>query len=451
MTRTLTCERPRRAATAARPAVMALLAVATIASSGCLHWRTRPPGQASLCQDIPAVPVNQLPPEYLGRSKADLIEISFTRLRQTPSETYLLDEGDVLGIYIENVLAGDDAAPPVHFPDDPSQNASIGFPTPIGENGTLSLPLIDDIDVRGLTVLQVRDRIREAYTVDKEILVADEDRILVTLQERRTKRVLVIREEAGDVQDNRSRRRNGNNSNGQAKHGSGYNVDLPAYENDLLHALNETGGLPGLDAENEVLIFKGGRMGGYNHDETVARLLQSVGPCECRPEIPDDPNVIRIPIRFYPDEVPTFTEQDIILEDGDIVYIQSRDNEKFYTGGQVEGGEHDLPRDYDINVLQAIAIAGGDVGGNGGLSQLGQRNNRGGIIPPSRAIVLRNIPCVGEIPIEVNLRQAITDPSQRILIQPGDTILVRYTKCEGVSNAALNLLQFNVLLGSGIN
>ena len=434
-------------------AAAALLAATLLTTtSGCFHARTRPPGYASVCQDIPAVPVNQLPPEYLGRSKDDLIEIPFTRLRRTPTDVYQLAEDDVLGVYIEGVLSGDNEAPPVNFPEDPSQPPSIGFPIPVREDGTLALPLVAPIDVAGLTVTQATEAIRKAYTVDRKILVEGEDRIIVTLLKRREVRVLVIREEAGNIQNNSSNRGTFSDA-GQSKHGSGYTVDLPAYENDLLHALNETGGLPGKDAENEVYIFKGGNLGDPAFEQMVAQMMLNVGPCECRPEIPEHPDAIRIPIRYYPDAIPTFTEEDIILNDGDIVYIKSRDAEKFYTGGQIEGGEHLLPRDYDINVLQAIAIAGGDVGGNGGLSSFGRRGggaNGGGIIPPSRAIVLREVPCVGEIPIEVDLKAAITDPSQRLLIQPGDTILVRYTKCEGVSNAALNLLQFNFLIG-GVN
>ena len=438
------------------PASRLLLAVALMATvgsaTGCVHMRSRPVGQTGLCADTPGIPVGQIPPEYLGRSKRDLIDIGFTRLRQTPPEVYQLAEGDVLGVYIKNVLDGNDEAPPVNFPEDPSQPPSIGYPIPVREDGSLALPLIKPVEVAGLTVAQATEAIRRAYTVDREILKADDEQIIVTLLRRRMHRILVIREEAGDTQDNRSSRSRGNNSNGPVKHGSGYTIDLPAYENDLLHALNETGGLPGLDAENEVLIYKGGQNASIPTGELYARMLAATHPCECRPEQPLDPNVIRVPIRYYPDQIPTFSEQDIILEDGDIVFIKSRDEEVFYTGGQIDGGEHRIPRDYDINVLQAIAIAGGNVGDNGGLSSFGNRGGGGGqgLIPPSRVIVLRNIPCVGEIPIEVDIKAAVTDPSQRILIQPGDTILLRYTKCEGVGNAFLNLFQVNFLVGNGL-
>ena len=447
--------RSNRTVPALRATSLVLLAAAMLVESGCVHYRSRPLGQQGLCGDLPAVPVGQVPPQYLGRPKSDLVEISFTRLRQTPPEVYQLAEGDVLGVYIRNVLEGSDEAPPVNFPEDPSQPPSIGFPIPIREDGTVALPLVRPVEVAGLTVPQATEAIRRAYTVDSEILATEdgEDQgFIVTLMRRRQHRVLVIREEAGDVQGNRSRRGGGNNANGPVKHGSGYNVDLPMYENDLLHALNETGGLPGLDAENYVLIYKGGNDGSVHYDEMVARLKGMRQPCMCGPEIPPDPNVIFIPIRFYPDQLPTFTERDIILEDGDIVYVPSRDNEKFYTGGELDGGEHLIPRDYDINVMQAIAIAGGDVGGNQALSNFGGRRGGagGGIIPPTRIIVLRQIPCVGEIPIEIDVREALANPRSRILIQPGDTILLRYTRCQGISNALLNLFQVNLLLGNGL-
>src|SRR5262249_60035794 len=44
---------------------------------------------------------------------------------------------------------------------------------------------------------------------------------------------------------------------GGNRRGTGAVVDLPAYENDVLNALTRTGGLPGLDAMNEVVIQRG--------------------------------------------------------------------------------------------------------------------------------------------------------------------------------------------------
>ncbi len=60
---------------------------------------------------------------------------------------------------------------------------------------------------------------------------------------------------------------------------------------------------------------------------------------------------------------PSFRPEDIILEEGDVVYIESRDAEVFYTGGLLPGGEFPIPRDYDLDVLGAMALAGTGVQG----------------------------------------------------------------------------------------
>src|SRR6202022_2155629 len=84
-------------------------------------------------------------------------------------------------------------------------------------------------------------------------------RIIVTLQHRRTYHVQVIREDAPI---------NGNTVTigtvglgtgtelveSTSRHGTGHEVELPAYENDVLHALAQTGGLPGTDAIDEIVI-----------------------------------------------------------------------------------------------------------------------------------------------------------------------------------------------------
>ena len=85
----------------------------------------------------------------------------------------------------------------------------------------------------------------------------------------------------------------------------------------------------------------------------------------------------------------------------------------------------------------SIGQQGGAFRGNGG---------GGGGIGPSRAIIVRKT-CNGQtIAIRVDLRKAITDSSERILIQPDDMIIVQYTLAEEITNAALSVFQFNYLL-----
>ena len=377
-------------------------------------------------------------------------EISLSRLRQKPADVYQLGPNDILGVYIETILGSAEEAPPVHFPEDGEQAPSIGFPVPVGEDGTLALPLVAPIDVDGLTLAQATEMVRKAYTIDNQFLPEGRDRILMTLLKRRTQRVFVVREEggaassvAGDVE--------------VVKRGAGFVLDLPQGENDLLHALNETGGLPGLDAKNEVVIIRGlDGFDGKEWDHLVAQIKSCREPCSCPPGVPDPPNVTRIPLRFYPDNVPNFTEQDIILQTGDIVLIESRDREIYYTGGALGGGEFPLPRDRDLDVLGALAVAGGPIGSTGAvLSQsLGRRGGSvgggssgrsGGPLPPTDVIIIRELCDGSQIPIRVDLKQAYQDSRQRILIQPEDVVILRYKCSEEAINTVLSLLQFNIL------
>ena len=356
------------------------------------------------------------------------------------TSVYLLSAGDVLGIYIENVLGSEEESPPVHFPEDGDDPPAVGFPIPIRDDGTISLPFVNDIYVEGKTLDEVDRLIENEYTVKQNILTLEDGqvsaKIIVTLIRKRQFRVLVVREEAGGVED-------------VSKRGRGDNIDLDAYENDVLHALNETGGMPGTDAKNEIVIYRGMFESGFHRDQILAQVAAGRDPCFCSPPIPEDPNVVRIPLRYHPSQPPRFDQEDIVLQTGDILMIESRDREKYYTGGALQGGEYLLPRDEDLDILGAIAKAGGFVGSAGaGVSSIGSGSGSPTVAagkPPSQAIILRKLCNGGKMAIRVDLNRALVDPSQRILIQPEDTIIVQYTIIEELYNASLNLLQFNFL------
>ena len=149
--------------------------------------------------------------------------------------------------------------------------------------------------------------------------------------------------------------------------------------------------------------------------------------------------IVRIPVRLAPGEKVHFSEEDIILGDGDIVFIESRDTEIFYTGGLLGGGQYTLPRDYDLDVLGAIAIAQGQsqgrIGGGGSFRSLAGPSalNQDVSVSASQVIVLRQLPNGTQLPIEVDLYQAMRDPAERILIQPGDYIILQYRPLEAVA------------------
>lgn len=402
-------------------------------------------GCSSYCiNGLPAIPAHRVPKQFLQTErKDDLQDITLSRLRQDPPPVYQLGPGDMLGIYIENVIGNPDELPPVNFPENASEPPAVGFPVPVREDGTVMLPIVPPIKVEGLSLVQATNVIRRAYTVDRQILREGNDQILCALIRKRKTRVLVIRQESGGAAN-------------VSKRGTGTTLDLPAYENDVLHALNETGGLPGTDAKNEVVILRSRYGDAEKRDAFIAQLRSSKGVCDLPPYEPDDPNVTRIPLRFSSFNPPQFREEDIILEDGDIVLIESRDAETFFTGGVLAGQEIPLPRDKDLDIVNAIALAGGTIGASGTFFQAGGGNQggvggggggggRGGIFPPSRAIVLRQLPNGGQIPIRVDLNRALADPGHRILIKPKDVVVVQFTLGEDLGNAVFSLVSFNFL------
>ncbi len=377
-------------------------------------------------------------------SRSDKEPINFLRLRQEPPEAYRLDARDVLGIYIEGVLGSKDEPPPVHIPESgDDMPPAIGYPIPVREDGTISLPLVDAMDLRGLTLAQAEQKIRNAY-FRKKILKPERERIIVTLMRPRTYHVLVVRE---DETENNNNNIFNNNTNvglalafGSTRNGQSFPIELKAYENDVLHALSETGGLPGSDAKNEVVILRGA-FGTNEERDTFMNGMQDPAYAE---ELMNRPNVIRIPLRVGPDDpIVQLAEEDIILYSGDIVFVRSRESEVFYTGGQLPAGQWPVPRDYDIDVLEAIALSGGNAGVSTAVT------GGSAVFPATRLIVLREL-CGEQVPIEINLRRAMLDPSERIRIQPGDFIMLEYTPLELVGNIILSNLRFN-LFNQGFN
>jgi len=105
------------------------------------------------------------------------------------------------------------------------------------------------------------------------------------------------------------------------------------------------------------------------------------------------------------------------------------------------GGEFKIPRDYDLDVVAAMALTGGGIsspqqrgGGGGGMGGMGQLF---GGVPPGMLYVLRKTPCNGQITIEIDLAKANVDPRERILVQPGDILILRFKPSEEILNFGL--------------
>ena len=506
----------------------------TCARAGVDRCRTRHPGRLAAGMTVGSVlllmvtgcaafrPLDGMPARYVpesikspSRSNKKTIDLSL--LAQRKPREHLVGPGDVLGVYIDGVLGKPNEPPPVHMTENRIVPPSLGFPIPVRSDGSISLPLLKTpLQVDGMTLGQVESLVLKAYTVTQKTLNADNARILVSLQQPRTYRVMVVRQEAGtDVGGDF-----GGFNPGALKRGSGQVVSLPVYENDVMHALAATNGLPGLDAENTIYIVRQRQAvaaanppqakpptSGHAHppsnpvtgfqratqvrqtagwsvgDGPVAGLPRARGrsyravyaPLGLQPPttagpvvvnsdsrwaamqgIPGDapyqqpsdgwpshsvnpltienPRILTIPIRLSATDRPSFQESDVILQDGDIVFIESRDTEIFYTGGLLGGGQFTLPRDYDLDVLGAIAIAQGrSVGQMSDTSVFGASAlNQDVSVSASKLIVLRSMPNGSQVPIKVDLYKALRNPAERLTIRPGDYLVLQYTPLEAI-------------------
>jgi len=530
-------------------------------------------GGCAAMRPLEGIPVCELPIEYRMPMRSGKQMIDLSLLRRTPPREHRVDAGDTLGVYIDGVLGGRQQSPPVNFPQNPNSHSSVGYPVRVRSDGTVSLPLTEPISVRGLTIAEVEQKIRHAYTRSrKPILKAGSDRIFVTLQRPRHHRILVIREEAGNPGDVTGRPGRTTLISSNGKRGMGRIVRLPAYRNDVLHALAETGGLPGLDAHNVIYVIRRRRgseenipagpptptstdtgtktsteaqpirnlptpqgtarplsytktdvsrkglarlshhvrmptssasyedrghvdferFGGFStvsltpaevgststskggpHDSHPGHVRRETGPAlspqnasraaekrQKRREhaaVPapfsqhslsgqprslvsqrlaaasaEGAEIIHIPLRLHPGEPLPFSRDDIVLQDGDVVLVESRDTDVFFTAGLLGGGRFQLPRDHDLDVLQALAMVQSSQNRNLPTRSMGgvAATNQDVTVGASELIVLRPMPDGSQLPIRVDLYEAMRNPAERVYVRPGDILVLQYAGCE---------------------
>ena len=91
---------------------------------------------------------------------------------------------------------------------------------------------------------------------------------------------------------------------------------------------------------------------------------------------------------------------------------------------------------YDRYGPAAFEGGAGAAGPRGGGGMGGMGRLFGGV-PPGMLYVLRKTPCNGQITIEIDLAKANVDPRERILVQPGDILILRYKPSEEILNFGL--------------
>jgi protein involved in polysaccharide export with SLBB domain len=369
-------------------------------------------GCSSLLFKIKGIPASEIPDHLRPVTRNDRVPIDFRLLGQVPPDVYRIDAGDVLGIAVEGIFpfsppTAPPAALPVNFPGQGNpMPPSTGFPVVVQQDGTIQLPGIDPFSVRQMSVEEIRQAIADAYR--KARVIRDEKVFpIVSLIKTRTYNVSVIRQDLGM---------------------GSQSIQLDAYRNDVLHALLKTGGLPGEKAKDQV---------------TILRYSSLTNPALPTPEtLPPQVSSTSGNTYFWdtaytiPLTLPMGSEMNYpwggsVLNEGDILYIENRETEVFYTAGMIPAAQHLLPRDYDIDIFEAMSIAGYSYGSG---SQAG--GNIVGItgVSPTRLYIFRKGPDGREIVIQVNLEKAVCDPRERLIIKAGDKLLLRYSPKEEIAN-----------------
>ncbi len=383
---------------------------------------------------FPSVAVRRLPPEVFGPSRDAQLDIPQTLLRQPPNQEHKIDAGDTLGIFLPEPFEARTTFPQVTFPRDGSlsQNIGIGTPVQVLEDGTISLPNLEPLDVSGLTIAQTREKIIETLLKTNIFKTRDQIKLNVSLFRPRQYHVLVVRQDFNGV----AVANGGQLSN---KRGSGVVLDLPAYKNDVLTALTSSGGLPGNDAKNEVVIQRAKK----------AFTAETMMPEGLLPGV----ETIRIPLRLRAGDPIPFRQEDVILDDGDIVFVQTRESETYFTGGLMQAREFPIPRDFDLDVVKALIIAGAPIANGGQNFNTFQGNiaTQGlGSPSPSQLVVLRRCPGNRQIAIRIDLNRALQDPRERINVQPGDILILQETLGEATTRYLTGMFR-NTFIGSIFN
>ncbi len=383
-----------------------------------------------------------LPLDAVAESRSSLVQIDHRFLGAPIDQEHTVATGDVLGIYIADVLGDREELPQVAYPSFRTKNAPIepfvGHPVKVEADGTIHLPYIDPLFVDGLSLPAVRDLISAEYVGKSGLVQAGRSNVTVSLITPKFYRIYVVR------QDTRY------NVPGLAKtiefdiskRWAGTTLYLEPKECSVLTALLQTGGVPGIDAKNEVWIMKG-----VKEDELKQVCVPMIKKLEGQVPmmIPkENSHLVRIPLTQPLGQELPFRQKDVVLGDGDVVFLPQRDGDTFMTGGMLPSGRFPLPRDRDLDILEAIAMSTGpNFGPASGVKAPYYAGGGKGLLPPTEVVIVRRLTADKQIKIRVDLRKCLDDPRERVTIAKGDLIILKFKPGEAIGNVALNLFNLN--------
>jgi len=355
----------------------------------------------------PAIPARCLPDSYRDRWRETAPRLNLASLTVPPTADYILGRRDVLEVTVPDLFEGAELRP---------------MTVQVMANGEIYLPLVGPVKVGGMNLMEAQEAITNAYADG----ILESPVVNVSLSEEATFTILVV---------------------GEVRTPGIY--ELRKFENDVGHAVAAAGGFTN-DAEEYLEVHRRlseteKALGPEQPEEILQPPLPeqpSTWPWEFPKQLqdedarqsllqeletfdptPGDPKkVLKIPMRGLTPGV--LRADDVTLNDGDVVHVPSRRFDVFWVVGQLDesnlvrfslgdrerelGAGLVLPRDRDIDVVTAVAMAG----------------YIDPIDSPTTVTVHRTLPNGSPMLIKVDLIAARYDKRETVLVERGDIIYV---------------------------
>lgn len=270
----------------------------------------------------PGVPAQSLPEEYRVPQKACSFELNYAALTAEYDAAYRLRPDDFVRVEIADLLPRPRRLPAVNATEERNQNNAFSYTveSQLTKQGELLLPLVGAVNLNGKTLEEAKRLIVDTYNNG----FLDDPKVAVTLVQERTNRIMVL---------------------GAVANPNVY--ELPWDESDVAHAISLAGGLLPESAD-EIQVHRKALPGR------------------------DDLDIVRIPLRA--NHPPMWGPEHVTLEEGDVVCVKTYADEVFFVTGRLSpnnlvrftlgqenrdlGNGFILPKDRDVDVITAVAMAG---------------------------------------------------------------------------------------------
>lgn len=329
----------------------------------------------------------ELPAEYQAPVCTSANRLDLTKLAQYSANSQRVERGDILEV---SIVVDSDAIPP------------LIAPVRVAEDGCGNIPQIGRVELAGFELEQAEQAITAA-AISRDLF--RNPHITVTMKEQRVNRVTVLGAVSSEGVHELPR---GSSTLLAALVAAGPLTDNASPDVEIRHTA-AGGPAPGVPASVQPRVAGGapGQLTGFQ--TASAQPLQSLHI-----------NLI------------SATQQENInqeLNDGDIVMVAKQPPRTYHVLGLVQKpGPQELPPDQELNVLDAIAEAGGP-------SSLVADN----------ILIVRHVAGSQEpIQIQTTIEKAKRDGTANVRIAPGDIVSVEQTPTTFVWDLLRNLVRFGI-------